>query len=940
MLLLRLKLLALFLFFGFQQNVYSSSAGGGATSFQPRDALEAYELSKRDRFSKNLRKGALAEGRAKDRISLEDYEHLKGASAAQASLAQELHQKGIRGKGVTIWLLENSGINEHKKVSRYVTPDSNKLPVFEFTEAEDHGTNMASLSHQIAPESTLGVYHVKDYLVHLQKKTEVGEAPDIINASFGSEKTLQEVFSGIFELSPDFLPLLVKAAGNSGENLSKIVKFTDTDRILRSHLLFAGNLRQDGRPRKSSAAPGENPEIQARFLWVKSDDMLADGGPRGGDGVNYITGTSGAAAILSGAAALIKGHFPTFTMAEISEILLESADQDFFQYFGDGYHAVHVVSEASPEKAAAPGLAAAGGGGGAPAGRVHVKEAVFDPAIYGKGVLNLRNALIYADFKSKTMSKASPAEIREAMLGVIKEKENQSKGKIREWLMTRLEGEEGHRRLPKLNKPLPLVPDAKLAGRKYAKAKGTHKGAVIPEPDPREAGKLEGFVYDGPEESVDPAKLREQRIQEKWKALPLFERLKQDPSKAVYEAIEKADSMTFEAFVQWFNDNPEAFAANSKWKIYWKGWSGPEEAERNLLGHILEQSNTPKKDGKGGEFDYRSTIAVEEKILNGLLVDYTPIQLPLLNQLMKEKKPGTFGAWVGLLERLVTLPESIVSKENQLDYLRGAVSQGSSPEIARIYMSIEDLDPRETIRRDYGPATPFIHIAVEAGVPLDELLSHYEERGYGRADLLNLKSTGGENRGSTVSTFGLHLDKIYTTEDLKKVVDKYIAQGAVFSSDILQSWTLNHVLLPFPAYESHKDEGNYVSEASIRENFMKLKRNAFILDYPGFSYEVSSDQLGLYPIPVTRYLEGKKASSSEEWTKVADEAWSIFEAFLRENGDSTAKMYHYDRTTGRGGDIFRPVRLILDGKTYYYRQFNDWKAPESAGGGAGGGGAS
>jgi hypothetical protein len=107
-----------------------------------------------------------------------------------------------------------------------------------------------------------------------------------------------------------------------------------------SHTIFAGNLRQDHWDKTSSGRPGQSDFIQEMFLWVVADDMFSANGPKGSDQYSPGTGTSGAAAILSGAAAIIRSACPSLTSVDVKKILLESADREIFQTLDYGNEAI------------------------------------------------------------------------------------------------------------------------------------------------------------------------------------------------------------------------------------------------------------------------------------------------------------------------------------------------------------------------------------------------------------------------------------------------------------------------------------------------------------------------------------------------------------------------------------------------------------------------
>ncbi len=277
---------------------------------------------------------AAARGEA-DGISQQDYNFLKGTSAFAASGAEWAHLEGINGNGVKILLLEDSGIN-HADIRGIVDSDSQKDPATGMKYKLDHGSSMASLIHALAPASNIRVRPIANV-------TDAASLTDvrIINASFGSNE--RNGFANSFPaLTAANNVLIAKSAGNHQENLSEHPHTQGCESLL-PFTIFAGNLRQDYKGKTSSGFPGENTAFQNSFIWVIADDVMAASGADGSTEYSPGSGTSNAAAILSGAAALILSKYPTLTTAELKDVLLESADRDIFQTFGSGYKALHIV---------------------------------------------------------------------------------------------------------------------------------------------------------------------------------------------------------------------------------------------------------------------------------------------------------------------------------------------------------------------------------------------------------------------------------------------------------------------------------------------------------------------------------------------------------------------------------------------------------------------
>ncbi|MCE2716368.1 MAG: S8/S53 family peptidase [Pseudomonadota bacterium] len=340
-------------------------------------------------------------------ISEEDYEFLKGTSGFVAPGAQWAHHAGVLGQCSKVLLLEDSGIN-HADMQRIVEKNSLKTPISNHAESSDHGSAMVSLIHAIAPQA-------KIYVVPTNEVGTSFIASCIINASFGSSQS--EGFINHFnDITASAGVLIVKSAGNHQQDLSTHPYTKNCDRLL-PFTIFAGNLGQDYKARISSGFPGKNPKIQKSFLWTVGEDILGATGPDGSTQYAPISGTSCSAAIISGAASL----FPSLTAAEKREVLLESADRDIFQEFGSGYEVIHIPDpiltyyrQQSQIERGVDSLDALS--------IEHVPSITYDKKLWGMGILNIRNALLYQGLKI-AFPEMKPAALRNCMLKLINRKE-------------------------------------------------------------------------------------------------------------------------------------------------------------------------------------------------------------------------------------------------------------------------------------------------------------------------------------------------------------------------------------------------------------------------------------------------------------------------------------------------------------------------------------
>lgn len=365
-------------------------------------------LSRMGSFSKTCISSLLKEVRKREMgISQEDYRFLKGTSGFAASGAEWAHKIGALGEGTEILLLENSGIN-HADMKKVVERGYSENPTFDYESIIHHGSSMVSLIHSIAPKAKIHVVPTDEVDVSFMDIR-------IINASFGSNQ-LKGFARHFKNIRAGNNILIVKSSGNEHQDLSIHPYTKDCDRLL-PFTIFAGNLRQDYKTNARSGFPGKNPKIQQSFLWLVSDNILTATGPDESTQYSPTSGTSNAAAILSGAAAL----FPLFKADQLKEILLESADRDIFQEFDSGYRVIHIPDpmltyyrQRSQVEKGFDSLDALQ--------KEYSPIIAYDKELWGKGILNIRNALLYAELK-KAFPNKKAADLRECMIKLLNRKQ-------------------------------------------------------------------------------------------------------------------------------------------------------------------------------------------------------------------------------------------------------------------------------------------------------------------------------------------------------------------------------------------------------------------------------------------------------------------------------------------------------------------------------------
>lgn len=451
-------------------------------------------------------------------LSMDEYEFMH-TPTAKGGIGAQWVKKSI-GQGAVIGLYEDSGIN-HPGV--HVSFRSQVLPHTNFTQSQDHGASMASLIHQISPNAHIIARHID------LSDIDTFQEMRVLNFS-------NDIQSSDFEPHVSHLKnkIVVKSAGNNAQNLSQ----KGWSPEMSDFMLFAGNLRQDLRSATSSGTPGNDPHIQNNFLWVMADGIMAATGPGGSiNQYSPVSGTSSAAAILSGAVAQMMELFPEFSNAQIKECLLESADRDFIQIFEDGHDGIHVSD------------------------RHHTTEPGKDKYIqhvWGKGILNLKNAIIYGNLKraikpsSKTIkSHRLDASIevadmhrnlRTQMLGELGKERIKAASLIQKnWKLTK----EQVKSLPKRD---PLTLDMSKPGFSYERALGDASINTIKQLTPSQEKALRGIST----QSFGSARIKKmniiearpeiftrypflENIQDSAPYFPTFDEFIANPEKAVHD---------------------------------------------------------------------------------------------------------------------------------------------------------------------------------------------------------------------------------------------------------------------------------------------------------------------------------------------------------------------------------------------------------------------
>lgn len=373
--------------------------------------------------------------RSKDSLSLKS-EAMKASAKEFSGALQWFHRAHVLGDKVRILVFENSTIDHPclrcERLSQIEPPDKHQLDP-KSDKNLDHATIVVSVLQSMTPHAFISI--LSPLTVPLNNSSfvkTIGES-QIINQSLGFthwKESLPYIEKLKIILSMGDPKLVIQSAGNSDQSLSdsynphvkeKKGTYSDWERFsdhrvineylqvpeLQISMIVVGAIDQNYEKSSFSNYPGEKESIQNNFLCVLGRDV----GAMRYNTFQHVKGTSVAAPIVSGAAALLMSAYPSLNSINIKEVLLESADQTFFiteSLNSDDPKKITLVYDPQDTIPDVSSLQSKG---------YRVELRPFDPKIYGKGVLNLRNAREYAMLKQ-----AHPATPSRELRARMKEK--------------------------------------------------------------------------------------------------------------------------------------------------------------------------------------------------------------------------------------------------------------------------------------------------------------------------------------------------------------------------------------------------------------------------------------------------------------------------------------------------------------------------------------
>jgi subtilisin family serine protease len=338
-----------------------------------------------------------------ENYTLKDVKKLKVEKKSTADTAKKL-MTNAKKSGVSLTMLDGGIKYFDNRLNYHFNPDYEARSiigdnVWQWSDmvygnnnvsaaSPDHGTMVSSIIGANR-NNNIGVKGIADNIVIMPIRTvpdgdewdkDVAKAIEyaikngaqIINMSFGKSFSPQKEFvDKIAKMADEYDVLLVHAAGNDSKNIdikdNFPNKYLGNNEVVDNWITVGASSRN--RKKKEFIASFSNYGKKSVDLFAPGHNLLMCAP---GDKYKTASGTSFAAPMVSGAAALLRSYYPNFTASEIKDILLES-------------------SEKKDSKVLLPGTSGK-----------NKKIVPFSSLSQSGGLLDVYNAILLAEQKSKT----------------------------------------------------------------------------------------------------------------------------------------------------------------------------------------------------------------------------------------------------------------------------------------------------------------------------------------------------------------------------------------------------------------------------------------------------------------------------------------------------------------------------------------------------------
>lgn len=378
-------------------------------------------------------------------------EVFKSSPAEFSGALEWFHKNHILGDGITILVFENNTTDHPYLQSEKISQIHAQKKEEKSTEKNlDHATIVVSVLQSVAPHAFLSITPSIALSIKSSSLLNTIEKSQIINQSLGFSK-IEEVFDYIEKikiiLGIGTPKLILQSAGNSGRSLSDMyapypkpqegpngtwiskqgaynewLRYADHRALIeylkvpeiQKKMIIVGAVDQNYERSSFSNYPGERKIIQENFLCTLGREVAS----MRYKSFEYVKGTSVAAPIVTGAAALLMNMYPSLSAEDIKECLLESADRDFVIEKPD--NSLTFIYDSEGPTPDVSHLERKG---------YQIILKPFDPAEYGKGILNLRAVRTYATLKKANPS-FSPRMLRDRMNEILHFQNTEASKKI------------------------------------------------------------------------------------------------------------------------------------------------------------------------------------------------------------------------------------------------------------------------------------------------------------------------------------------------------------------------------------------------------------------------------------------------------------------------------------------------------------------------------